>query len=356
MPETFDKHAHNMVGAPVSPSARNAWKRTTRDETNDGVDEEHGEVMPVTPEESGREENPEQEEDDIGETGGEAAETRSPPQVRTPIASEIEQHRRTHLPYRSWCPICVASRGKDFPHRLVDRTEDGTGIVGMDYFFLGDEDGTTYPAIAGRESISKTVIGIMVPEKGADQEWAAAELAKEIDQMGYKRLIVRCDQESSLRAVATEAKRVALTELILEDAPRGDKNANGIGERAVQTVEGQTRALKMELEGRLNITIPAQHEIIPWIVRHAADVINKEEVKASGMTPYRAIKGRPYRGIITDFGRKVLYYIHGRRGGDLRGRWSSGVWLGKDQRRDELRVDTSSEPEPFDTWLNPTRG
>ena len=37
----------------------------------------------------------------------------------------------------------------------------------------------------------------------------------------------------------------------------------------------------------------------------------------------------------TDFGRRVLYYIHGRRGGDLRGRWTTGIWVGKAFKTDE---------------------
>ncbi len=30
---------------------------------------------------------------------------------RKPDASEVEDHRKSHLPYRSWCPWCVMGRG-----------------------------------------------------------------------------------------------------------------------------------------------------------------------------------------------------------------------------------------------------
>ena len=29
-----------------------------------------------------------------------------------PIEAEIEEHNATHLPHRSWCPICVKAGGK----------------------------------------------------------------------------------------------------------------------------------------------------------------------------------------------------------------------------------------------------
>ena len=33
-----------------------------------------------------------------------------------PTAEELALHELTHLPHRSWCPICVKARGKEDPH------------------------------------------------------------------------------------------------------------------------------------------------------------------------------------------------------------------------------------------------
>ena len=30
--------------------------------------------------------------------------------------SEIDEHDKTHLPYRSWCPVCVMAKGKEDGH------------------------------------------------------------------------------------------------------------------------------------------------------------------------------------------------------------------------------------------------
>ena len=30
-----------------------------------------------------------------------------------PTREEVERHNVTHLPYRSWCPVCVQARGKE---------------------------------------------------------------------------------------------------------------------------------------------------------------------------------------------------------------------------------------------------
>ena len=31
--------------------------------------------------------------------------------VFKPSAAEVAEHVRTHVPYRTWCPYCVAGRG-----------------------------------------------------------------------------------------------------------------------------------------------------------------------------------------------------------------------------------------------------
>ena len=35
---------------------------------------------------------------------------------RPPTSEEIQEHLRTHLPYRSWCPHCVSGRGVSSQH------------------------------------------------------------------------------------------------------------------------------------------------------------------------------------------------------------------------------------------------
>ena len=40
-----------------------------------------------------------------------------------PSHDERERHNATHLPYRSWCPICVQARGKEDSHKK-SKTKD----------------------------------------------------------------------------------------------------------------------------------------------------------------------------------------------------------------------------------------
>ena len=37
-----------------------------------------------------------------------------------PTQAEVEEHRVTHLPYRSWCDDCVEAMAREFGHSAID--------------------------------------------------------------------------------------------------------------------------------------------------------------------------------------------------------------------------------------------
>ena len=50
-----------------------------------------------------------------------AAKPKGLPTPVLPTKEEIELHELTHLPYRSWCDVCVRSRGKQDPPTDLDK-------------------------------------------------------------------------------------------------------------------------------------------------------------------------------------------------------------------------------------------
>ena len=42
-----------------------------------------------------------------------------------PTAEEVEIHNLTHLPHRSWCPVCIKARGKEEPHFKSKEDKEG---------------------------------------------------------------------------------------------------------------------------------------------------------------------------------------------------------------------------------------
>ena len=62
-----------------------------------------------------------------------------------PSKREVEEHNLTHLPYRNWCPVCVAAKGKEQGHPRVERggPDEDMPEVGMDYDYYGDAEDST---------------------------------------------------------------------------------------------------------------------------------------------------------------------------------------------------------------------
>jgi hypothetical protein len=55
---------------------------------------------------------------------------------RKPTEKEVEKHCLTHLPYRNWCPVCVAGKGKDLDHRKDVRQDRGVYLSSVLIIFF----------------------------------------------------------------------------------------------------------------------------------------------------------------------------------------------------------------------------
>ena len=85
----------------------------------------------------GKEEE-EEKEDEEQQSGARRARGRRAPRG-APTLKEKEEHNLTHLPYRSWCPACVAGRGRGPLHRKrkEEAEEERPLTVCLDFWYPG---------------------------------------------------------------------------------------------------------------------------------------------------------------------------------------------------------------------------
>ena len=172
----------------------------------------------------------------------------------------------------------------------------------------------------------------VVPVKGGDQEWVAEQLVRDLLKFGHHGdLILKSDQEPAVVDLLREVARLRGTRrTILEQSPVGDSRANGIIERAIQSVEKLLRVHKLALETRIDSKLPVTHTIFTWLVEHIADVLNRFAVGADGKTAVQRLKGKACEKYVLEFGSAVMFRVVGKVAGSLMAeRWFSGVWLGK---------------------------
>ncbi len=61
----------------------------------------------------------------------------------------------------------------------------------------------------------------------------------------------------------------------MEEVPVGDHQANRLAENAFKNVQGQFRVIKDALESRRGRRVDGEHQVVPWMVMHAASLVNR---------------------------------------------------------------------------------
>ncbi len=114
-------------------------------------------------------------EEEVQETMEESTEESTAKVAKGPTVPsrwERERHEVAHIPFRSWCPKCVAGRGVKSPHKVKKtREEEELPRFSMDYGFLGQEDQPTAVLLAMRELKTGMMFGMLVPKKGVSDPW-----------------------------------------------------------------------------------------------------------------------------------------------------------------------------------------
>ena len=87
----------------------------------------------------------------------------------------------------------------------------------------------------------------------------------------------------------------------------GSSERNGVTERAVQSVQMQTRMMRSALEEMWLGALNAQHTVAPWLAEYASHLLNGFEVGRDGRTDYERCEMKPARTLGLEMGEAVLW-------------------------------------------------
>ena len=167
-----------------------------------------------------------------------------------PSAEDIEKHNVTHLPYRSWCDVCVRAVGREDPHHRKRRKRKVTESnalpkISLDYQELksmakkdpGPED-VVVKIIVAKDEDSGAVLAHRVTAKGSSDTWVINKLVKEFEEMGRKDIILKTDGEPAMISLQAALQAARTGRTVLENPPQYNPQSNGACEKAVQDVGG----------------------------------------------------------------------------------------------------------------------
>ena len=129
-------------------------------------------------------------------------------------------------------------------------------------------------------------VGATVVDKKGTSDYASSFLTAFIKSLGFKRILVRSDNEGSLlRLIERVTCNLTGVELVLMTSPEGDHQANGLAEVGVREIKAHTRILRSELEQRLGSRIGEKDPLMSWILRHASNCVSRYRIVDDERTP-----------------------------------------------------------------------
>ena len=207
-----------------------------------------------------------------------------------PTSREVEEHNVDHAVIRAWCPHCVKGKAAAYGHRVREDKEHKVPRISVDYMFMhhkqspGEERGN--PILILKDSKTKVVWARAVPQKGVCP-YAVQRMVKDLKLLGHKRVVMKSDGEPAIVALKDAVKRESEVEIVPEESPVGEHQANGEVEAAVKQVQGQFRTTNDALDTRYGIRIGGDHCAVPWLVMHSANTITWMRKDKAGLTGYR---------------------------------------------------------------------
>ena len=150
--------------------------------------------------------------------------TRAPRKVldpKLPTEAEIAEHELTHLPFRSWCVHCVRGRGEALPHKRANRDGDSVSELHMDYCFLDKRDEEVQPVLVVRERDDRMTLSFLVREKGNADTYVVRRVLAFVEEIGLtgSKIIIKCDQESPIKALAVGIVKSRDSPTVIEHSP-----------------------------------------------------------------------------------------------------------------------------------------
>ena len=239
---------------------------------------------------------------------------------KNPTSREKQQHEDSgDAVYRSWCAACVEGRGVGGQHRIElleeEERERTTPIVAFDYGFLSRENADTFPILTCRDSRYGQT-GATCCERKGPTAYSISFLVGCIKDLGFRRIFLKCDVEPSTEALQDAVIHSCVgVEVIRQGPPVSDRMANGRVEMAVREVKRQCRTLRISAGQNTGVRIADDSPLLSWLLRFAAQKMNKMRIGKDGKTSEMRRTGQRWRRKpMAQFGEQVWFRKIGKDG------------------------------------------
>ena len=276
----------------------------------------------------------------------EARKAKGIPAPRQPTEQERMEHELTHLPYRSWCPLCVQGKGRADNH---PKQHSKTPVIQVDItYYKSIRETKTTPVLTAVDVETGMCMAAQIEDRTHHMQYLSTCLQQFLMECGrtqatLNNTVIQSDQEDFLKALL-KMTATAVGNIAVREAPAYTSQAQGSVERFHRTLMGQIRTLKLQLENNYGIHLSTTHPIIPWLVKHAAYLLNRYSVHSDGNTSYYRRWNKEHKTPICEFGETVLYMIPtAKHRPKMEARFFQAIWFGKDTSTNENILGISGQ-------------
>ena len=132
-------------------------------------------------------------------------------------------------------------------------------------------------------------------------------IVHDLDTSGYHRVVFRSDNEPSILSLLRVVKLAWTGDVVQETSAEGAPQSNGAAESSLNVVKGHVRSIKLAVESASGVEVPADLDLLTWLVPYAASMHRRFAVGRDGKAAYEQIVGWRAVSPLTQFGERVWW-------------------------------------------------
>ena len=107
------------------------------------------------------------------------------------------------------------------------------------------------PVLVMHDGVTMSIFAHLIPAKGVDFpscEKVVKMIVKDLNSLGYHRVVFRCDNEPSILALLQVVKLAWTGDVVEGTSAEGDPQSNGAAESSANVVKEYVRSIKLAVE------------------------------------------------------------------------------------------------------------
>ena len=147
-----------------------------------------------------------------------------------------------------------------------------------------------------------TVCGIacVIDVKGEGDKYVTSSAVSFLKELVYTRFLCRTDPEPAIKAMVDAVIKClsddrAVEQILPVETILESHASLGALEGWHNLLQGQIRALRLDVEDRFGSIAGVTHQCLPWLVRHVTWLLNRFQRRQNGATASENLKGVSYK-------------------------------------------------------------